>query len=82
VGVPGQHCPQQHQSESYQQRPFGQGKNPAQEAVNKIQVEVVEQALDIMGCQPDEPVDGHEQHGKGDPPGILGVGDPGLQQRR
>ena len=78
----GSTTPSNIRRESHQERPLGQGKSPAQEAVKKIQVEMVEQALDKMGHQPGEPVDGHEHHGKGDPPGMLGVGDPGLQQPR
>jgi hypothetical protein len=38
--------------------------------------------MDKMGRQPGQPIDGHEHHGKGDPPGMLGVGNPGFQPRR
>ena len=42
---------------------------------------MIEEALEVMGHQAGEPVNPHQDGGKGNDAGVLGVGDPAREER-
>jgi len=81
-GIFGEDQAKEHQGEADEEGPFDQGEARPQQALEKVEVQVVEEALEVMGQQAGEPVNRYQDDGKGEDAGPLGVSDPPGEEPR